>query len=125
MSQKQSKILIIDDKAASFVVFDAIFASSPFSVIKATSGFEALDLINTHDISLFLINVQMPIMDGFETAYRIRKFEKYLQTPMIFITAYDKDQVYIKAPQQATMEDFIFKPFNPQDLRTRVEALVS
>ena len=60
MSQKQSKILIIDDKAASFVVFDAIFASSPF-----------------------IVNLQ------------------------------------------ATMEDFIFKSFNPQDLRERVEALVS
>lgn len=125
MSVSEPTILIIDNKPASFVVFDAIFASSPFKIIKAGSGYEALDLLEKHDFSAFLINVQMPLMDGFETVYHIRKKEKYLKTPVLFITAYDKDQVYIKAPQQAIMEDFIFKPFNPEDLRDRVEALVS
>lgn len=121
MNQVQNKILLVDDSQSTFVVFEAIFSHLPYQIVKATSGLEALRLIEQQDFDLFLINVNMPVMDGFETAYRIRKEAKFLKTPLIFITAYDRDQVYAKSPQHILTEEFIFKPFDPELVIAKVE----
>jgi CheY-like chemotaxis protein len=125
MKAKKPKILVIDDSQASFVVFAAIFSSLPFEVINASTGPEALDLIKKENVDLFLINVQMPIMDGFETAYHIRRHPQYLNTPILFITAYDRDQVFARAPQHVMSEEFFYKPFPPDLLLARVEELLT
>lgn len=125
MAHIKPRILVIDDSQASFVVFAAIFSSLPYEVVNASTGLEALALIKKEKFDLFLINVQMPVMDGFETAYHIRRHQQYLNTPILFVTAYDRDQVFARAPQHVMSEEFFYKPFHPELLLARVEKLLT
>ena len=73
------KVLIVDDRPKNLTALEAILEGHDVSIIKATSGNEALSLLLEHEIALILLDVQMPDMDGFETAELIRQNNKTKQ----------------------------------------------
>ena len=89
------KVLIVDDTPANLVVLENLLEEEDCQLIKANSGEEALDQVVDHDFALILLDVQMPGMDGFETAELIRGIEKSRDVPIIFVTALSKEQKYV------------------------------
>ena len=113
-------ILIVDDRLDGLIALEAVLNSPRLNLVRAQSGREALGLIGQHDFAVILLDVQMPELDGFETALLIRQNEKYRFTPIIFVTAINKDDKYIYKGYEAGAVDYIFKPFEPQILRSKV-----
>ncbi|KYG68484.1 hypothetical protein AZI87_04350 [Bdellovibrio bacteriovorus] len=117
-------ILIVDDRIDGLITLEAVLDMPGVNLVKAQSGREALDLLNLYDFGVILLDVQMPELDGFETAALIRKHEKYKLTPIIFVTAINKDERYIYRGYEAGAVDYIFKPFEPQILRSKVSVFI-
>src|SRR6185312_8983700 len=93
-------------------------------VQRAQSGSEALRLLLERDYALILLDVKMPTMDGFETARLIRARRRSSHTPIIFITAYDRDDAEILAAYELGAVDFLFKPIVPEVLRAKATVFV-
>ena len=117
-------ILLVDDRPENLLVLEAVLASPEYELTRATSGEEALAFLKQNDCALLLLDVQMPSMDGFETALRVRKNPRSKNVPIIFITASieDKDRIY--KGYEAGAIDYIFKPFDPDILRSKVSFFV-
>jgi signal transduction histidine kinase len=100
---------------------EVVLEKEKYAFYKATSGREALRiLLKEEDFSLILLDVKMPIMDGYETASLIYERDKLRQIPIIFITAHDYEEAAVFKGYQAGAVDFIRKPFNPEMLRSKV-----
>jgi CheY-like chemotaxis protein len=124
MSEKNKliKILAVDDVPANLIALEAVFSGTNYKIIEANSGEEALNILTSqHDIALVLLDVQMPDMDGFETASRIKKIAEYEDIPIIFITAVYNEDPFIKKGFSVGAIDYFSKPFDPDILRTKVE----
>src|SRR5690242_8636364 len=89
---KKVKILLVDDQPGNLFALEAILESPDYLLIQATSGKEALRHILRHDIALILLDVQMPELDGFQTAALIKQSEKSKDVPLIFVDAVDRDE---------------------------------
>lgn len=124
VSDNNVDILIVDDRLDGLIALEAVLKSSMHNMVRAQSGREAIDLLNQYDFAVILLDVQMPELDGFETAALIRQNEKYRHTPIIFVTAINKDDRYIYKGYEAGAVDYIFKPFEPQILRSKVSFFV-
>src|ERR1700761_779463 len=115
------KILLVDDNENNLLSMEVVLDKEKYSFYKATSGREALRiLLREEDFSLILLDVKMPIMDGYETAQLIYQREKLRQIPIIFITAHDYEEAAVFKGYEAGAVDFIRKPFNPEMLRSKV-----
>ncbi|UOF00874.1 response regulator [Bdellovibrio reynosensis] len=114
-------VLIVDDRIDGLIALEAVLNQPDITLVKAQSGQEALDLLDHYDFGLILLDVQMPGMDGFETASRIRQHPRYKLRPIIFVTAINKDDQYIYKGYEVGGVDYIFKPFEPQILRSKVQ----
>lgn len=117
-------ILIVDDRLDGLIALEAVLNLPNVNLIRAQSGVEALALLGKYDFGVILLDVQMPGMDGFETARHIRQVEQYLHTPIIFVTAINKDDMHIYRGYEVGAVDYIFKPFEPQILRSKVSFFV-
>lgn len=119
-------ILIVDDREDGLIALEAVLSQIPdINLVRARSGVEALDLLPHHDFAVILLDVQMPILDGFQTAKIIRtRHEKHKYTPIIFVTAINKDDQYIYKGYEAGAVDYVFKPFEPQILRSKVSVFL-
>lgn len=117
-------ILIVDDRLDGLIALEAVLNLPNINLVRAQSGAEALGLLNQYDFGVILLDVQMPEMDGFETARRIRQNEQYRYTPIIFVTAINKDDMHIYRGYEVGAVDYIFKPFEPQILRSKVNFFV-
>ncbi len=119
-------VLIVDDREDGLIALEAVLQPlANINIVRARSGVEALDLLLDYDFGVILLDVQMPILDGFQTAQIIRKkYEKYALTPIIFVTAINKDDQYIYKGYEAGAVDYVFKPFEPQILRSKVGVFV-
>lgn len=115
------KILLVDDREDNLTSMEIVLEGQGYTFYKATSGKDALRiLLNEDDFSLILLDVKMPIMDGYETAELIYQREKLRQIPIIFITAHDYEEGAVFKGYEAGGVDYIRKPFNPQVLRSKV-----
>jgi len=115
------KILLVDDREDNLMSMEVVLEKEGYSFSKALSGKEALKiLLKEDDFSLILLDVKMPIMDGYETAELIYQREKLKNIPIIFITGQDYEETNIFKGYQAGAVDYIRKPFNPQILRSKV-----
>jgi CheY-like chemotaxis protein len=113
-------ILLVDDRPENLLALEGLLESLRVTIVKATSGNEALGLMLEHDFALVLLDVQMPGMDGFETAELMRGTEKTRQVPIIFVTAISTEQQHVFKGYEAGAVDYLFKPIVPEFLRTKV-----
>jgi PAS domain S-box-containing protein len=114
-------ILMVDDRPDGLMALEALLSGTEnYRLFKAHSGHEALRLVPDHDFAVILMDVQMPGIDGFETAELIRENSKFRQIPIIFVTAINKDDRYIYRGYEAGAVDYIFKPFDPMILTSKV-----
>ena len=119
------KILVVDDREDNLFSIEAILEKDNYTIIKANSGRAALKvLLQEHDFSLILMDVQMPDLNGFETATIIYERDKLKNIPIIFITAHDYDEEYIFKGYRMGGVDYIYKPINPELLRVKVSVFV-
>lgn len=115
------KILLVDDNENNLLSMEVVLERKGYVFFRATSGREALRvLLKEADFSLILLDVKMPIMDGYETAELIYERDKLRQIPIIFITAHDYEEAAMFKGYRAGAVDFIRKPFNPDLLRSKV-----
>ena len=114
------KILIVDDKPANIQSLERILEKLEAIFIPAISGKEALSLAIRHDFALILMDVQMPIMDGFETAELLMANEKTRHIPIIFITALSKEEKDVWKGYETGAVDYIFKPVEPAILKSKI-----
>jgi two-component system, sensor histidine kinase len=115
-------ILVVDDREDGLIAIEAILAEEPnYNLIKARSGIEAIRLLPKHDFAVVLMDVQMPDLDGFQTAEIIQRQPRFQTLPVIFVTAINKDERYIYRGYAAGAVDYIFKPLDPMIIRSKVE----
>lgn len=127
MSERQgttAKILLVDDRAANLVALEAILGSLNETLVRAGSGEDALRALLHDDFALILLDAQMPGMDGFETATRIKARERTKDVPIIFLTANDFDTHLAYRGYATGAADFLAKPFDPWLLRAKVQVFV-
>jgi two-component system, sensor histidine kinase and response regulator len=115
------KILLVDDNAGNLMSMEVILEKEGYAFSKALSGREALKiLLKEDDFSIILLDVRMPIMDGYETAELIYQREKLKHIPIIFITGQDYEDASVFKGYKIGAVDYIRKPVNPQILRSKV-----
>ena len=117
----EQKLLLVDDQPANLVSLEAILESEGRILMKAHSGQEALKILLKEDISLVLLDVQMPGMDGFEVAQLMRRRNDTQTIPIIFVTAISKEKKYVFRGYQAGAVDYLFKPLDPLILKSKVD----
>ncbi|MEI9908309.1 MAG: response regulator [Bacteroidota bacterium] len=119
------KILVVDDREDNLFSIEAILEADNYAIVKANSGRAALKiLLNQQDFSLILMDVQMPDLNGFETATIIYERDKLKNIPIIFITAHDYNEDYVFKGYKMGGVDYIYKPINPQLLKVKVSVFV-
>lgn len=125
MSEKylneKPNILVVDDTEANLVAMKTLLKQVDANVITASSGNEALACLLHQQFALILLDVQMPDMDGFETAELISKIEGYRQIPIIFVTAIEKDEQKAFKGYDLGAVDYLFKPIDPHVLLSKVK----
>jgi PAS domain S-box-containing protein len=113
-------ILIVDDNSAKRLGLKAVLAPLGYLIVEADSGTAALRCLLAQDFAVILLDVCMPIMDGFETAALIRQRHQSEMTPIIFITAFESDELRSTKRYAQGAVDFIFAPVPPEELRAKV-----
>jgi signal transduction histidine kinase len=116
------KVLVVDDAPANLIALGAVLKPLGLHVVEARSGKQALDLMTDGSFAVALLDVQMPEMDGFELAKRIRQLASGAELPIIFLTAIHADECFVKRGYQSGAADYITKPFDADVLRARVKA---
>ena len=115
------KILIVDDKKENLLSLQVILADRGYEFVEASSGKDALRiLLKDQDFAIILMDVQMPLMDGFETAEMIRQSDKLKHVPIIFLTANMNTQDYIFKGYQAGAVDYMIKPLSAEILQAKI-----
>ncbi|MFP2908718.1 response regulator [Pyxidicoccus sp. 3LFB2] len=117
-------ILLVDDIPANLLALEAILAPLGQRLVLARSGREALAALLQQDFACILLDVQMPGMDGFETARLIKGRERTRHVPILFITAFSNEESLVQRGYAQGAVDYIVKPFNPDMLRTKVAVFV-
>jgi signal transduction histidine kinase len=121
----EAKILVVDDRPDNLMSIEAILEKDNYSIVKANSGRAALKvLLNDHDFSLILMDVQMPELNGYETATIIYERDKLRNIPIVFITANNYDEDFMFKGYRMGGVDYIYKPINPELLRAKVAVFV-
>jgi CheY-like chemotaxis protein len=118
------KILIVDDRPENLLALEAILQGLGHELVKAHSGEEALKRLLTEDFALILLDVQMPGMDGFETATHIKQRERTRDVPIVFLTAIDGEAHQAFRGYAAGAVDYLSKPFDPWVLRAKVGVFI-
>jgi PAS domain S-box-containing protein len=118
------EILLVDDRAENLLALEAILEPLGHTLIRAQSGEEALRAVLRHDFAVILLDVQMPGMNGFEVARIVKSRERTRHIPIIFLTAISKEDEYVFTGYSVGAVDYLFKPFQPEILRSKVAALV-
>ena len=121
---EQVDILIVDDRSENLLAVEAILEPLHQHLVRASSGEEALRRLLERDFALILLDVQMPGMNGFETARIIKSRERTKFIPIIFLTAISKEEAYVFEGYSVGAVDYLFKPFQPEILRSKVAAFV-
>jgi diguanylate cyclase (GGDEF)-like protein/PAS domain S-box-containing protein len=117
-------ILVVDDSIGSRLATRAMLAPLGHPVVDAASGRDALREVSARTFALILMDVRMPTMDGYETARLIRERSESERTPIIFVSAFGRDDMQTAAAYSSGAVDFIFTPILPDVLRAKVSALV-
>jgi signal transduction histidine kinase/DNA-binding response OmpR family regulator len=117
-------ILLVDDNPKNLLSMEALLDDPSLHVVKASSGNEALKCVLDTDFAAILLDVRMPGMDGFETAERIRARPSSHHTPILFITAYSRDEADLRRGYGLGAVDFLYKPIVTEILCAKVGVFV-
>ena len=121
----QPKILLVDDREDNLISIEAILGPDKYRFVKANSGRQALKiLLQQYDFAMILMDVQMPNLNGFETATLIYERERLRHIPIIFITAHNYGDENMFKGYQTGAIDYISKPINPALLKAKVSVLI-
>ena len=122
------KVLLVNDDAASLFALESLLMGptreQDYELVTASSGNEALRKVLTHEFAVILLDVNMPGMDGFETAEAIHSHPRSSSVPIIFITAHYADEMHRLKAYQKGAADYLFTPVIPQILQTKVAVFV-
>lgn len=124
MNQATANILVVDDDVKTLAAMEALLAGPGRNIFAASSGTEALRLLLRQDFALILMDVRLPVMDGFETAAMIRQRQRFRYTPIIFISAIDTLESDVFRGAASGAVDYLFKPVVPQILQAKVSVFV-
>ncbi|WP_028866299.1 hybrid sensor histidine kinase/response regulator [Psychromonas aquimarina] len=120
MSETRAKILVVDDEPNNHRVYQRILEPLNLDITHADSGQQALAQAHKNDYFLILMDVQMPEMDGFETAALILQHPKTAHIPVIFITAFSRDETFEFKGYKSGAVDYLLKPINDDILRSKI-----
>jgi PAS domain S-box-containing protein len=118
-------ILIVDDNSKKRLALKSVLTPLGYLIVEADSGVAALRCVLEQNFAVILLDVRMPIMDGFETAALIRQRRESEMTPIIFITANGSDEVAQTDRYAEGAVDFIFSPINPAEMRAKVSVFAN
>lgn len=122
---RRASILVVDDKPSNLLALVALLEAD-YDVIGAGSGAEAIAVLERgRHVDVILLDVQMPDMDGFQTALRIREVEPWREIPIIFVTAVYIDDPHVKRGYEVGGMDYFSKPFDPDILKRKVAVYAS
>jgi two-component system NtrC family sensor kinase len=124
MTRYEAKILIVDDHEANLLALEAALTGVDATLVRAQSGEQALRCLLDGDFAAILLDVQMPEMDGFETAERIRLRDKSKHTPIVFITAAGRTDTDVAKGYSVGAVDYVIKPVDAKILRAKVEFIL-
>lgn len=123
--EKIHKILAIDDDELNLIYYDYSLKAPDVFLLKAKSGLESLEIVKKEkDLSLILLDVQMPVMDGYETLRRIRELENGRDVPVIYITANNKSEDNIERGYMLGASDYLIKPVSGKLLKNKVSVFL-
>jgi PAS domain S-box-containing protein len=125
MTSDRVRILLVDDTPANLVALRSVLASPEHELVEAASGAAALGFLLKNDCALILMDVQMPDLDGYETARLIRQNERTRSIPIVFVTAYGLEDQHVHRGYASGAIDYVFKPYDPGVLRSKVAAFVT
>ena len=117
-------ILLVDDRPENLLALEALLEPLHADLVRANSGDEALKRILSREFAVILLDVQMPGLNGFETAKLIKAREKSRFIPIIFLTAISKDEQFVFEGYSVGAVDYMFKPFPPDVLRSKVSVFM-
>ena len=124
LPEQKVNILLVDDQPKNLLALSAILDSPDLNLVKADSGIQALRCLLNQDFAVILLDVQMPNMDGFETAALIRQRERSRHTPIIFVTALNRDPTHVERGYSLGAVDYLLKPFAPEIIKSKVTVFV-
>src|SRR5438552_3494460 len=123
-AEPRANILLVDDHPDNLLALEAVLAPLGQNLVTAGSGRDALRRLLDEDFAVVLLDVQMPDLDGFETARLIRDRERSRHTPIIFLTAINKSETHVSLGYSIGAVDYVFKPFQPEILVAKVATFV-
>src|SRR5437879_6628509 len=124
MSEEKVSILLVDDHIENLVALEALLSNLGHTLVRAQSGIDALRFLLNQEFAVIILDVNMPVIDGFETAALIRERERSRHTPIIFLTAINKTEQHVFRGYSLGAVDYLSKPFVPEILRAKVTAFV-
>lgn len=124
MTDDPVKILLVDDRPENLLALEAILEPLGQILVRADSGPRALRCVLEDEFATILLDVQMPGMNGFEVAEIIKSRERSRTIPIIFLSAISKEDAYVFKGYSMGAVDYVFKPFNPDVLRSKVSVFV-
>ncbi|MDF1760749.1 MAG: EAL domain-containing protein [Coxiellaceae bacterium] len=114
------KVLVVDDDDKNLLAIQTVLSDVKCEIVLCKSGVEALETLMQHEFALILLDVQMPGIDGFETAKLMRKNKHFSHIPIIFVTAINKEQHYVRKGHEVGAVDYLFKPIDGAVLLSKV-----
>src|SRR5215213_5697567 len=123
-TQERVNILMVDDHPQNLLALEAVLGDMGQNLVRANSGREALKHLLDREFALILLDVQMPGLDGYETAALAREREQSRHTPIIFLTAINQSDAQVFKGYSTGAVDYIFKPFVPEFLKAKVAVFV-
>ena len=120
----RANLLLVDDRPENLLALEAILEPLEADLVRADSGEEALRRLLHDEFAVILLDVQMPGMDGFQTAELIKQRERTRHIPILFLTAISKDAEHVFRGYSAGAVDYLMKPFEPLVLRAKVAVFI-
>ncbi|HSO02028.1 MAG TPA: response regulator, partial [Gaiellaceae bacterium] len=121
---RRARLLLVDDRPENLLALEAILEPLGQELVRAESGEEALRRLLVDEYAAILLDVQMPGMDGFQTAELIKGRERTRHVPILFLTAISKDAEHVFRGYSSGAVDYLMKPFDPQILRAKVSVFI-
>lgn len=124
MTEAPTSVLLVDDRPDNLLALEAVLEPLHIEIVRAASGEDALRAVLRHDFALIVLDVQMPGIDGFETARHIRERERTAAIPIIFLTAISRSAEHQLRGYDLGAVDYVAKPFDPDVLRAKARVFI-